>query len=166
MTCIRFSVSVPVLSVQITVVEPSVSTADSRLTSAPRLASRRTPIASARVIVGSRPSGTFPSSSPIANEIEPASERPARIPSGTNAAPIAIATTAMIQATLRTSSSSGLGSLLRALRERRDAAQLGLHPGRERQRTRLAAGAGRAAEHEIRRLEERTRLTSAAEASR
>ena len=38
-TCIRFSVRVPVLSVQITVVEPRVSTADSRLTSAPRRAS-------------------------------------------------------------------------------------------------------------------------------
>ena len=36
---IRFSVSVPVLSVQMTVVEPSVSTALSRLTSAPRRAS-------------------------------------------------------------------------------------------------------------------------------
>ena len=38
-TRMRFSVSVPVLSVQITVVEPSVSTALSRLTSAPRRAS-------------------------------------------------------------------------------------------------------------------------------
>ena len=38
----RFSVRVPVLSVQITLVEPSVSTALSRLTSAPRRASSRT----------------------------------------------------------------------------------------------------------------------------
>ena len=38
-TRMRFSVSVPVLSVQITVVEPSVSTADRRLTSARRRAS-------------------------------------------------------------------------------------------------------------------------------
>jgi hypothetical protein len=45
---------VPVLSVQITVVDPSVSTALSRLTAAPRRAGARTPTASAGVIVGSR----------------------------------------------------------------------------------------------------------------
>ena len=63
---IRFSVSVPVLSVQMTVVEPSVSTAHSRLTSAPRARQPRTPTASASVIVGSSPSGTLATSSPIA----------------------------------------------------------------------------------------------------
>ena len=110
MTCMRFSVSVPVLSVQITVVEPRVSTAERRLTSAPRLARRRTPMASASVIIGSSPSGTLPSRRPIANEIDPAGERPANRPSGTNAAPIATAKAAMIQATLRTSSSRGLDS--------------------------------------------------------
>ena len=65
---IRPSVSVPVLSVQMTSVEPSVSTAVSRLTSARRAAIRRTPTASASVIVGSSPSGTLATSSPIAND--------------------------------------------------------------------------------------------------
>ena len=65
-TRMRFSVSVPVLSVQITSVEPSVSTALSRLTTAPRRARLATPPASARVITGSRPSGTLPTISPIA----------------------------------------------------------------------------------------------------
>ena len=60
----RPSVRVPVLSVQITSVEPSVSTAVSRFRSALRRAIRRTPTASARVMVGSRPSGTLATSRP------------------------------------------------------------------------------------------------------
>ena len=70
------SVSVPVLSVQITSVEPSVSTAVRRLTSARRAAIRRTPPASDSVIVGNRPSGTFATSSPIANVTAAASDKP------------------------------------------------------------------------------------------
>ena len=56
-TAISLRVSVPVLSVQMKVVEPSVSTASSRRTSA---CSRHplAPIASDSVTVGSRPSGT------------------------------------------------------------------------------------------------------------
>ena len=69
----RPSVKVPVLSVQMTSVEPSVSTAVSFLTSARRLAIRRTPTASASVIVGSSPSGTLATRSPIAKT--PASPR-------------------------------------------------------------------------------------------
>ena len=88
--CIRFSVSVPVLSVQITVVEPSVSTAQSRLTRAPRRASWRTPTASASVIVGRRPSGTFATIRPIANVSASSSGSPATSqPSGRNARPTA-----------------------------------------------------------------------------
>ena len=64
-TRIRFSVRVPVLSVQITVVDPSVSTEARRFTTAPRRARSRTPIARASVIVGSSPSGTFATSRPI-----------------------------------------------------------------------------------------------------
>ena len=56
-TCITFAVRVPVLSVQITGSIRGSPTAESRLTSAPRRAIARTPAASARVIVGSRPSG-------------------------------------------------------------------------------------------------------------
>ena len=48
-------------------VEPSVSTALSRLTTRPRRASPRTPTARASVMTGSSPSGTLPTSRPIAN---------------------------------------------------------------------------------------------------
>ena len=57
-TRIRFSVSVPVLSVQITDVSPSVSIAASRRTIAPRCAIARAPRASAAVTVAANPSGT------------------------------------------------------------------------------------------------------------
>ncbi len=64
---IRFIVSVPVLSVQITLVEPSVSTAREPLDQrAAAGRARRTPTASASVIVGSRPSGTLATSRPMA----------------------------------------------------------------------------------------------------
>ena len=53
----RFSVSVPVLSVQMTETEPSVSTAGSRRTSARRVAMRRAPSASEMVTTAGRPSG-------------------------------------------------------------------------------------------------------------
>ena len=77
MARIRFSVSVPVLSVQITPAEPSVSTALSRFTSAPRRARVATPTASASVIVGSSPSGTFATISPIAKLAASFSDSPA-----------------------------------------------------------------------------------------
>ncbi len=59
-TVISFRVSVPVLSLQMTVVEPSVSTADSRRTTAPRRAMRWTPTASAIVIATGQPLGDHP----------------------------------------------------------------------------------------------------------
>ena len=108
---IRFSVSVPVLSVQITVVEPSVSTALRRLTRAPCRARVATPTASASVIVGNRPSGTFATISPIAKLSASCSGNPATSqPIGRNASPAATATSAISQATRRTCRSSGLGS--------------------------------------------------------
>ena len=58
-TVISLRVSVPVLSLQITVVEPSVSTADRRRMMAPRAAMRCMPTASAIVIATGRPSGTI-----------------------------------------------------------------------------------------------------------
>ena len=66
-TVISFSVSVPVLSVQITVVSPSVSTDDRRRTSALRFAIRCVASASESVTVGSSPSGTSATVTPIAN---------------------------------------------------------------------------------------------------
>ena len=56
-TCIRFRVRVPVLSEQITCVQPSVSTAVSCRMTALRFAMRVTPIASCTVTTAARPSG-------------------------------------------------------------------------------------------------------------
>ena len=109
-TRIRFWVSVPVLSVQMTEVDPRVSTAESRLTRAPRRAISRTPTASASVIVGSSPSGTFATSSPIAKLIAAARLSPAARPTGRNARPAPTATSAISQAARLTWCSSGLSS--------------------------------------------------------
>ena len=100
---IWFSVSVPVLSVQMTAADPRVSTALSRLTSAPRRASDATPTASASVIVGSKPSGTFATIMPIAKLSASCNGSPATSqPIGRNATPTTIATSAISQATRRT----------------------------------------------------------------
>ena len=61
----RFCVNVPVLSQQITVVQPRVSTDGRFFTSAWRLAMRWTPMASDKVTVGSSPSGTLATNSPM-----------------------------------------------------------------------------------------------------
>ena len=58
-TVISFLVKVPVLSEQMTLVEPSVSTAARRRTMAPRPAMRCMPTASAIVIATGSPSGTM-----------------------------------------------------------------------------------------------------------
>ena len=110
-TVIWFFVIVPVLSVQITVHDPRVSTEDSRLTRALRAAIRCTPIASASVIVGSRPSGTFASTMPIAKMAPSRRVRPAnRYPTTKNPTPITTDSSATRCATRPTSIWSGLGS--------------------------------------------------------
>ena len=53
-------------------------------------------------MVGSRPSGTLATISPMENVIAAAQASPAASPTGTNAAPTATATAAMIQVTRRT----------------------------------------------------------------
>ena len=99
------------MSVQITSVEPRVSTELSRLTTAPRRTRSRTPIASASVITGSRPSGTLPAISPTANTIASGNDRPApSVATGRNTAASTTAMTAISQATRRTWRSSGLCS--------------------------------------------------------
>ncbi len=98
-TCIRFWVRVPVLSVQMTEVDPRVSTADRRLTRAPRLAMSRTPTARASVIVGSSPSGTLATSRAMAKLAAAASVSPAASPTGRNAIPAPTATSAISHAT-------------------------------------------------------------------
>ena len=57
---ISLRVKVPVLSEQITVVAPKVSTAGKRLTMALREAIRCTPMAKVMVITAVKPSGTTP----------------------------------------------------------------------------------------------------------
>ncbi len=65
-TVMRFSVRVPVLSVRMTVVAPSVSTADSRSISAFCRAMRHMPRARASVATIGRPSGMAATASAIA----------------------------------------------------------------------------------------------------
>ncbi len=101
--CIRFSVSVPVLSVQITSVLPSVSTELIRFTTAPRRARSVTATASDRVITGSSPSGTMPAKRPTANVMALRGDSPVtKIASGTNAIASATATLAINHETRRT----------------------------------------------------------------
>jgi hypothetical protein len=69
--------------VQITVVDPSVSTALSFLTSASWRARTRTPTPKASVMVGRGPSGTLPTSKPMANTAAAEKDSPAAsVPSG------------------------------------------------------------------------------------
>ena len=162
-TVISPVVSVPVLSVQITSVEPSVSTAVRRLMSARRRAIRRTPTASARVIVGSSPSGTFATIRPIANGAASLSGRPASVvPMNRNTTPNATATPAMSSAARLTWRWSGLRILVHALGERGDPPELSRHPGGEHDADRLTAGAQRSREDQIVGLERRGRRASLA----
>ena len=155
MTRIWFSVNVPVLSEQITVVDPSVSIADSRLTSAPERASSRTPIASASVIVGSSPSGTLATISPIAKLAASVKGSPASSAEREEGEscddghqsdhPCDPPDFALERALLA----------LEPLGEGGDATQLGAHARREHERAGLPLGHVRAAEDEVARLEER-----------
>ena len=152
----RFSVSVPVLSVQMTVVDPKVSIAERRLTSAPRRASAATPTARESVIVGSRPSGTLATIRPIAKVNESRSGSPATSQAtGRKTMPAATATRAINHATRRTCSSSGLSSSIVPLRERRDPTELGAHARAVDERSSLSADAARAAEDEVACLDQR-----------
>ena len=69
-------VSVPVLSVQITVALPSVSTAGSRRIRTWRAAMRWTPIASAMVTIAGSPSGTAATASDTADMNTSRNDRP------------------------------------------------------------------------------------------
>ena len=95
---------------QITVVEPSVSTADSRLMSAFRRAMRRTPIASDTDKVAGRPSGTRATITPSANTNESTNALPVLTRSPNSRAPIAIATADTRLAMIATWRWSGLFS--------------------------------------------------------
>ena len=147
-TVISALVSVPVLSVQMTVVDPGPSTAVSRLISAWRRAMRRTAIASETDIVAGSPSGTRATMTPSAKTNDPndgvagqgpqceqAPSRPDRdaAPAGPSPRPRAAA-----------------GSPPRNLcRQAVDPAELGLQPGREHDGLAAAVDDGRAHEHAV-----------------
>ncbi|MNE19592.1 hypothetical protein D3C80_1126800 [compost metagenome] len=84
----------PVLSVQITVAAPSASTAGRWRISAFCRAMRWVAMASARVTLGSRPSGTLATMMPMAKIRLPQSGRPSAWPSRKNSTPMAIASSA------------------------------------------------------------------------
>ena len=140
-----------------TAVEPSVSTALRRLTSAPRRASSRTPTASASVSVGSSPSGTLATMQADREGERVLERQPGREParSARTRAPHATATSGdQPRDTADLLLERALVGL-DPLRESGDAAELGLHAGGEDERLRLAADAGRAAEDQLACLEQR-----------
>ena len=85
-TVMRFWVSVPVLSEQITVVDPSVSTAGNVRTIAPRAAMRWTPSASTTVEIATSPSGIAATARDTASMSVSSASRPCARPSANNAA--------------------------------------------------------------------------------
>ena len=106
---IRFWVSVPVLSVQMKVVEPRVSTASRFRTSALRCAIRCAPTARDSVTVGSRPSGTSATITPMANRNASRQEMPTKRESTKNSTPMPRAIAAVMRTIRCSSSASGLG---------------------------------------------------------
>jgi len=87
-TVIWFWVSVPVLSEQITVVLPRVSTAGSFRMIARRRAIRATPIASVTVTAAGSPSGIAPTASAMAEEAMSSTRSPRNRPIATTTAAI------------------------------------------------------------------------------
>jgi len=104
--------------------------------------------------VGSSPSGTLATSSPIAKLIAAARLSPAASPMGRNARPAPTATNAISQAARLTWCSSGLSSRP-TLAQRGDAAELGAHPRRGDHGVRLASRAFAPAEHQVLGLQQR-----------
>ncbi len=106
-TVMRFSVSVPVLSVRITVALPSVSTAGRWRTSALRFAMRCVASARASVTVGNSPSGTLATMMPMANMALAQNGRPMAWPTAKNDPPRTTASVATSFETRRISACSG-----------------------------------------------------------
>ena len=107
-TIIWFWVRVPVLSVQMNVVEPSVSTASRCRTRALRAAMRWAPTASDIVTVGSSPQGTTATVTPTAKRNPSEAAVPVISAAAKNTTPTATATAAMIRETRSSSSRNGL----------------------------------------------------------
>ena len=93
----RFCVSVPVLSQQMVVVEPSASTAGRWRTRALRLAMRCVAIASDSVTVGNRPSGTLATMMPMANSRFSQVGSPSASPRKNVATPMPVASAATMR---------------------------------------------------------------------
>ena len=107
----RFWVSVPVLSQQMVVVEPSASTAGRWRTRALRLAMRCVAIASDSVTVGSRPSGTLATMMPMAKSRFSQAGSPSAWPMKKKATPSPVASAATMRESRAISRCSGeLGS--------------------------------------------------------
>ncbi len=156
MTRIRFSVNVPVLSVQITSVEPRVSTALSRLTTAPRRASSRTPIAKRQrddrqQALGDVADDESDREDDRLGDGEASRDHRERHERGSHHhrdrrdEPGNLPHVVLERALLA----------LDPLRQCRDAAQLGLHARGEHQRSGLPTGAARTGEDEISCLQQR-----------
>ncbi len=103
--------SVPVLSVQMKVVEPSVSTASRLRTRICRLDICSAPHASERVTVGSRASGTRATVTPIAKMKPSSSELPTRSDTSRKSAPMPSAIAAISRTTALSSRVSGVSGL-------------------------------------------------------
>ncbi len=137
---IRFSVRVPVLSVQMTVAEPSVSTEVRSRTSALRRAMRCEAMASERVTVGSRPSGTLATMMPMAKRRFSHGSSPSPRPRRKKTTPSTVASPATIRPRRTISRCRGVSSSRGRLGEVGDAPELRLHAGGEDERARPPGG--------------------------
>ena len=139
-TVISFRVKVPVLSEQITVTEPRVSTLGSLRTRALRRAMRWRPSASATVTTAGRPSGTAATARPTA------SRNASMIRSPRSVWSVKMSAVAIKQTTTSTRPSSasrrcrGVGSADCPLQQAGNPPQLGRHAGRDDGRVPLAGG--------------------------
>ena len=151
-TAISFRVSVPVLSVQMNVVEPSVSTASRWRTSAWRAAIRCAPIASDNVTVGSRPSGTTATVTPTANRKPSDAFVPTRREIRKNPTPTPIATAASTRETRSELEVQRRGRRLLRVREACDAREPRARAGCDHDGTGLALDDEATREHGLTRV--------------
>ena len=155
----------PVLSEAMTVAEPSVSTAGSFRTIAPRRAIRCTPIASTSVTIAAKPSGTAATASATPNNSASTTVRASKTPSATSRVVTttnAITITAMPRRLPVRSSSrcSGVGSVLACFQQARYPPQLGVHSCSEHHCSTMAVGHCRTREHDIAPVAERSGISN------
>ena len=162
----RFCVSVPVLSVQMTDAHPSVSTLGRWRTSVCRFAMRRAAMAIASVTVGSSPSGTFATMMPMAKtRLTRSGQADELRRSRTRAAPIATASAAISRLRAAISFCSGDGASTVVWVRWAILPERGVHPGREYQRLCFTARHRRAGQQDVP-ASQQVRLPVAGRASR